>query len=206
MWLRQTLLQALRPAWPAAAAIVLLGCTTALADTDTDRLRDALRTSTLQLRTLEDQRAAVQAKLADAERDKAAMKAQLELARADLKQAEKQRRDLVEEFNQRLAERDDTLSKWKSAYEDAAAVARTKDAERAKFESEATNFKAATKSCLAKNTQLIKVGREVLHRYEALTIGDMVVAREPLLQARRVEIQNLLQDYQDKFLDQKATQ
>jgi len=202
MWLRQTL----RQTWPAAATIFLLGCTAALADTDADRLRDALRTSTQQLRALEDQRAAVQAKLADAERDKAAMKAQLDQARADLKQAEKQRRDLVEEFNQRLAERDDTLSKWKSAYEDAATVARSKDAERAKFESEATNYKATTKSCVAKNAQLMKVGRELLRRYEALTIGDMVVAREPLLQARRVEIQNLLQDYQDKLLDQKATQ
>jgi len=202
MWLGQTL----RGSAAAAVTLLLLGCSTALADTDADRLRDALRTSTQQLRALEDQRAAVQAKLADAERDKAAMKAQLDQARADLKQAEKQRRDLVEEFNQRLAERDDTLSKWKSAYEDAATVARSKDAERAKFESEATNYKASTKSCLAKNAQLMKVGRELLRRYEALTVGDMVVAREPLLQARRVEIQNLLQDYQDKLLDQKATQ
>jgi chromosome segregation ATPase len=202
MWLGQ----ALRGSSAAAAIILLLGCTAARADSDADRLRDALRTSTQQLRTLEDQRAAVQAKLADAERDKAAMKAQLDQARADLKQAEKQRRDLVQEFNQRLAERDDTLSKWKSAYEEAATVARAKDAERAKFESEATSYKATTKSCLAKNAQLMKVGRELLLRYEALTIGDIAVAREPLLQARRVEIQNLLQDYQDKLLDQKATQ
>ena len=202
MWLAQTLPG--RAA--AAAALLLLGCSTALADSDSDRLRDALRTSTQQLRTLEDQRAAVQAKLADAERDRAAIKAQLEQTRADLKQAEKQRRDLVEEFNQRLAERDDTLSKWKSAYEDAATVARSKDAERAKFESEATGYKASTKSCLAKNAQLMKVGQELLHRYEALTVGGILVAREPLLQARRVEIQNLLQDYQDKLLDQKATQ
>ena len=188
----------------AAATILLLGWTSALADSDSDRLRDALRTSTQQLRTLEDQRAAVQAKLADAERDRAAIKAQLEQTRADLKQAEKQRRDLVEEFNQRLAERDDTISKWKSAYEEAATVARAKDAERAKFESEAASYKASTKSCLAKNNELMKVGRELLRRYEALTVGDILVAREPLLQARRVEIQNLLQDYQDKLLDQKA--
>ena len=200
MWLAQTF----RGSSVAAGALLLLGCSSALADSDSDRLRDALRTSTQQLRTLEDQRAAVQAKLADAERDKATIKAQLDQARADLKQAEKQRRDLVEEFNQRLAERDDTISKWKSAYEEAATVARAKDAERAKFESEAASYKASTKSCFAKNAQLMKVGRELLRRYEALTVGDILVAREPLLQARRVEIQNLLQDTQDKLLDQKA--
>ena len=40
---------------------------------------------------------------------------------------------------------------------------------------------------------------------EQITIGEMIVAREPLLGARRVEIQNLLQDTHDMMLNQKAT-
>jgi chromosome segregation ATPase len=192
---------------PVIFVIFVLSCNAARADADADgdRLREALRTTTQQLRASEDQRAAGQAKLADAERDKAAIKAQLDQSRADLKQAEKQRRDLVEEFNQRIGERDESLAKWKSAYDEAATLARTEDAERAKFEAEATSYKASTKSCFAKNKQLMSASRELLSRYEALTIGDVIVAREPVLQARRVEIQNFLQDYQDKFLEQKAT-
>ncbi|MDO7224631.1 hypothetical protein Q5N78_19230, partial [Acinetobacter baumannii] len=72
------------------------------------------------------------------------------------------------------------------AYEEAATVARTKDAERAKFEGEATAYKASTKSCIAKNTLLVKAGKEMVQRYKDLTIGEIVVSREPMIQQRRV--------------------
>jgi len=177
---------------------------TAFAQSETDRLRDALRSATAQTRALEDQRTALQAKVADADREKAAAKKEVDDLKAQLKKADKEHRDAVDEFNQRLAERDETLEKWKSAYEEAATVARTKDAERAKFEGEATAYKASTKSCIAKNTQLIKAGKEMVQRYKDLTIGEIVVSREPMIQQRRVEIQNQLQESQDKFLDQKV--
>lgn len=44
---------------------------TAFAQSETDRLRDALRSATAQTRALEDQRTALQAKVADADREKA---------------------------------------------------------------------------------------------------------------------------------------
>jgi chromosome segregation ATPase len=179
-------------------------CGAARADTETDRLREALRGATAQARQLEDQRAALQARVADAERDKAAAKAQVEAAKAETRQIEKQQRETIEEFNKRLAERDETLEKWKAAYEEAATVARTKDAERAKFEGEATAFKASAKSCQAKNAQLISAGREILTRYRKLTVGDAFVAGEPLTGLGRVGVQNFLQDSGDKLLDQKA--
>lgn len=177
---------------------------TAFAQSETDRLRDALRSATAQTRALEDQRTALQAKIADADREKAAAKKEVDDLKAQLKKADKEHREAVDEFNQRLAERDETLEKWKSAYEEAATVARTKDAERAKFEGEATAYKASTKSCVAKNTQLVKAGKEMVQRYKDLTIGEIVVSREPAIQQRRVEIQNQLQDSYDKFLDQKV--
>lgn len=177
---------------------------TAFAQSETDRLREALRSATAQTRALEDQRTALQAKVADADREKAAAKKEVDDLKAQLKKADKEHRDAVDEFNQRLAERDETLEKWKSAYEEAATVARTKDAERAKFEGEATAYKASTKSCIAKNTLLVKAGKEMVQRYKDLTIGEIVVSREPMIQQRRVEIQNQLQESQDKFLDQKV--
>ena len=176
------------------------------ADSDADRLRDALRAATVQVRQLEDQRAALQAKVADAEREKAAAKAQVDAAKAEVRQTEKQYKEAVDEFNKRLAERDESLEKWKAAYEEAATVARTKDAERAKFEGEANTYKASTKSCVTKNGQMLKAGKELLGRYQTVTIGDTIVAREPVIGFRRVEIQNVIQDTRDKFLDQKATQ
>ncbi len=177
----------------------------ALADTEADRLREALRSATAQTRQLEDERTALQAKLADADREKAAARAQVDAARAEVRQVRKEQREAIEEFNKRLAERDETLEKWRAAYEEAATVARTKDAERAKFEGEATAYKASTKSCVTKNGQMLKAGSELLHRYQDVTIGDTIVAREPALGLRRVEIQNVIQDTRDKILDQKAT-
>jgi chromosome segregation ATPase len=167
--------------------------------------REGGRRATAQTRQLEDQRTASQAKLADAEKDKAALKAQVDAAKADTRRLEKQHREAVDEFNQRLTERDETLEKWKSAYEEAATVARAKDAERAKFEGEATAYKASTKSCLAKNAQLIKDGNEILKRYRGLTVGDGFVASEPVVGVGRVNAQNFLQESTDKLLDQKAT-
>ena len=189
-------------------ALVLLAplfCGETRAESETDRLREALRSATAQTRSLEDQRTVLQAKVADAERDKAAMTAQLNAARARAKEMEKAQRDAVEEFNQRLEERNQTLEKWKTAYEEAATVARAKDAERAKFESEAAAFKASTKSCQVKNAELIKTGREILQRYRSLTLGDAFVASEPTSGLGRVNAQNFLQASTDKLLDQKAT-
>src|SRR4030081_1242082 len=102
------------------AAMATLVSSGALADTEIDRLREALRSATMQTRALEDQRTALQAKLADAERDKAAAKAEIDAAKAQVKKIEKEHREAVDQFNQRLAERDETLEKWKAAYEEAA--------------------------------------------------------------------------------------
>lgn len=189
-------------------AVVLssLASVDAHADADLDKLRDALRSATAQTRALEDQRAALQAKVAEAEREKAALTAQIAAAKAQVKEVEKIHREAVDEFNQRLEDRNQTLEKWKGAYEEAATVARAKDAERAKFEGDATAYKASTKSCVAKNTQLMKVGRELLHRYEGVSFGDIAVINEPLTGARRVEVQNILQDYEDRLIEQKVTQ
>ncbi|WP_441242463.1 hypothetical protein [Tardiphaga sp. 768_D3_N2_1] len=188
------------------AVLAVLASQEARADAESDKLREALRSATAQTRALEDQRTALQAKVADAEREKAAMTSQIAAAKAQVKEVEKTHREAVDEFNQRLEDRNQTLEKWKSAYEEAATVARTKDAERAKFEGEATAYKASTKSCVAKNGQLMKVGRELLRRYEGVSFGDIAVINEPLIGARRVEVQNILQDYEDKLIEQKVIQ
>jgi chromosome segregation ATPase len=190
----------------AAVNLASLACAHAQAQSEADRLRDALRTATAQTRQLEDERTALQAKLADADRQRAAAKAEVDAAHAEVRQVRKEQREAIDEFNKRLAERDDVLEKWKAAYDEAATVARAKDAERAKFESEANAYKASTTSCTTKNGQLITACRELLHRYQSVTIGDTIVAHEPALGLRRVEIQNAIQDTRDKILDQKFDQ
>jgi len=188
----------------AGLALTLSLAAPALAESETDRLREALRSATAQTRTLEDQRTAMQAQIAEVTKARDALKAEVTTAKAQAKKAEADYRTAVREFNDRLEERNQALEKWKDAYTEAATVARTKDAERAKFEAESKAYKASTRACTLKNQELVKTGRELLQHYEGVTIGDQILAQEPMIGIRRVEIQTLLQDYGDKILNQKV--
>jgi len=185
-------------------AFALIVPSIAHADQEGDRLREALRSATAQARAAEDQRAALQAKLTAAEQERERLRKQNEAFRAQVKEAEQAYRQAVKDFNERLTERDDSLEKWKVAYGEAAAVARAKDAERAKFEAEATALKASTKALEAKNVQLAKVANDVVTKYEAMDPFEKVLDHDPVFGLKRVEHQNAAQDYRDKILDQKA--
>lgn len=189
------------------SSIVALALTVpsiAYADQEGDRLREALRTATAQARAAEDQRAALQAKLTSAEQERDRLRKQNETYRAQVKEAEQAYRQAVKDFNERLAERDDSLEKWKTAYAEAASVARAKDAERAKFEAEATALKASTKALEAKNVRLGKIADEVVTKYEAMDPFEKVLDHDPVFGLKRVEHQNAAQDFRDKILEQKA--
>jgi len=184
------------------ALATVLPATSSRAQSEGDRLRDALRAATAQVRALEDQRAAMQAKQAEDERDKGLLRKQLDAAKARAKESEEALRKAVDDFNARLAERDDTLEKWKAAYAEAADVARAKDAERARFEGEAAAFKARTKSCEKKNAKLIRIGNEVLESYRDLTPVDQLAIHEIAIGFARVSHENRVQAYRTCILDQ----
>ncbi|CAL76070.1 conserved hypothetical protein; putative signal peptide [Bradyrhizobium sp. ORS 278] len=192
--------------WPfyLAGAFALCTMAASAADNESDRLREALRAATAQSRSLEDQRAALQAKLTAAEQERDRLKKQNEAYRAQVKEAEQAYRQAVTDFNQRITERDEALEKWKSAYGEAANVARAKEAERLKFLTESTDYKARTKSCEAKNAELVKVGNDIVGKYEAMDPVEKLWDHEPLTGLKRVEHQNAAQDFRDRILNQKV--
>jgi chromosome segregation ATPase len=171
---------------------------------EADRLREALRSATGQVRTLEDQRAVLQERATAAEQERDRLRKLNDTLRAQVKDAEQAYRKAVNDFNDRLAERDTSLEQWKTAYAEAATVARAKDAERAKFESEAAALKTSGKACEAKNTELVKVGNEIVTQYEAMNPLEKIWDHEPVFGLKRVEHQNAVQDFRDKILDQKV--
>jgi chromosome segregation ATPase len=172
--------------------------------TEVDRLRDALRAAIAQARSLDDQRVTLQVQLAEASKQRDALKRDVDAAKAAVKKSQAELRQAVSDFNDRLEERNQTLDKWKAAYDDAANVAREKDAERAKFEAEAASFKASTKSCEAKNGALVKVGLDMLDGYRNLDPGKLFAIQEPLIGIGKVGHENQTQDFLDRILDQKA--
>jgi chromosome segregation ATPase len=186
------------------ALLAVMISTAAHADQETDRLREALRSATAQARTAEDQRAAVQAKLTAAEQERDRLRKQTEAYRAQVKEAEQSYRQAVKDFNDRIAERDESLEKWKSAYGEAAGVGRTKDAERAKFEGEATTWKASAKACEARNSKLVRIADDAVKQYEKMDPLEKVLHHDPVIGFKRVEHQNAAQDLRDQIIEQKA--
>lgn len=186
-----------------ASLFMAQGTARAQQPSETDRLRDALRSAIAQTRSLEDQRNALTARVAEAERKSKDLQAQLEAAKAEAKKADQDQRQAVTDFNARLEERNAALEKWKDAYGEAATVARTKDAERAKFEAESKDYQGRNKACTERNGRLAAVGRDLLEKYRRVHFGDRVLAREPVTGIKRVEVQNVLQDYGDKILDEE---
>ncbi len=185
-------------------APVVLATAPALAQSESDRLREALRSATAQVRALEDQRAALQAKQVEADRDRERLKTQNQNLRAQVKEAEQAYRQAVKDFNDRIAERDQVLDQWKTQYGEAATVGRTKEAALAKATSEAASFKASSKSCEAKNVELVKLSEGVVARYKEMNPFEKLLDHDPVFGLKRVDHQNEVQDYQDKIISQKA--
>jgi len=189
------------------------------------KMREAMRTAIIRARNLEDERGRLQAQVAQAAGVIQALKVDLETKVAALGQLEAEVRRMEAEFNRRLAEQGEgsagqrekmrklaeeverltaTLEKWKTAYQEAANVARAKEAERARLASENQALDQRAASCETKNAALFMVGGEILDRYAGVGPGDSLAVREPFIGVKRVELQNLVQDYRDKLLDQRV--
>jgi hypothetical protein len=54
-------------------------------------------------------------------------------------------------------------------------------------------------ACEEKNVSLMKINRELLVHYDKKGLLDVMLQREPLTQLKRVEIENIVQEYQDKI-------
>lgn len=212
------------PAMAGAALVVtaLLPAPAVGTDTTDERLREALRSATIQQRALEDEVTRLQAQNAEYEGKIQTLQGQV-AARVAPAVVER----MEAEFNERLATKNEAidrlgehlerfrssigqltenLEKWKAAYQEAAEVARTKEAARVRLVGENATLSERVTVCEAKNVELFKVGSEILDRYANVDLADTMEIREPFLGFKRVELQNLVQDYHDRLLDQQLTQ
>jgi hypothetical protein len=177
------------------------------------KLRDALRASTAQLRTAEDERAKAQASEAALQKKVQALEAQLAAALAAAKEAPRPRgnpRAEAElrsqlaskaEANQRLGE---LLSRCEAGAREQSEVSQAREKERAELASQVGPLGQLLTTCAAKNAILYRTAREILDRYANVGLGDVLSAKEPFIGAKRVQLQNLAQDYQDKLADQRV--
>jgi len=167
------------------------------------RLREALRSAQTQLRALEDERAKWQ-------ETEAELRKELEAAKKEVAPAPKHgpSERAVWLLNRRIAEQEsaaaglkESLAKCESASREASSAARLSDAERARLKAEAAALGARLAASERKNEKMFAIGKEIIDWVS--NIGARVES-EPVLGLRRVELENIAQDYDDKLLEERV--
>ena len=180
------------------------------------RLREALRDTTVQLRDAQNQAVTLQAAKDQADKDNADLKAKVDALTAQLAAQTKQNADdkaasdksiadlnaQVTDLTGQIARLNQSLTEWKNAYNQSAQLAATTEAARAKLAVEAALLQRTVDDRELKNLELYKTGSEILTRYEKFGLGDAIGAKEPFVGLSRVKLENLVQDYKDKLLNQ----
>ncbi len=183
------------------------------------KIREQLRSVTLQLRTAQTDAANAQAAQMAAEQTNAALVAKvadLEKRNASLvKQSGADRvatDESIAKLNNKLIEREsrivqynEALEKWKVGYQKAAEVARTKEEERSKLAAEIIVHQRTIADRERKNIALFTTASEILDRYESYSLGKALGAREPFIGTTRVKVENLVQGYKDRILDNRIS-
>jgi chromosome segregation ATPase len=179
------------------------------ADGDT-RLRETLRSTMQQLNDAQSQLASLQAAQASQSDERKTLTeqvAQLTKRSADdqaatAKQIDALKAKLADQQTE-MARLQQAVSQWKGAAEKAAAAGRAAAAQRDKEYAARVALTRRAEDLAAKNAELFRIGSEILDRYEKFSLGAQFLAREPFVGRARVELENQVQDYDDKLMEQK---
>ncbi|WP_395736204.1 hypothetical protein [Prosthecobacter sp.] len=174
------------------------------------RVREQLRTITIQKQKSDADLAAVQAEKVDLEAKNADLAKKLEdLTKLNARErtaSEKTIADLKEKNEEQtleVARLNESLSQWKAGYKKVEDAKNARDADNAKLADKVVILDRRVADYRRKNEELYKAGTEVLTRYENFGLGTALTAREPFTRLTRVKMESLVQEYQDKLMDNK---
>lgn len=179
------------------------------------RLRESLRSTMIQLRTVETEKATLQAAQAELElknkdQDEAIKRLEkkvsdlIKQSAADKTEAEKKASEMASSIATRdleISRQNESLKKWKEYQVKAEGLVKKLSAERASKTSEAVMLQRRVDDQQRRNAEMYKIGTEVLNRLENFGIGTALTAREPFVGTTRVKLQNLFQDAADRLAD-----
>jgi hypothetical protein len=204
---RMSRLADLRRAFGSALLVLMLAGAAAPARADNDdpttRLRAALKTATARIRELEDQNAQLTAKQAATDRDKLEFTQKAAAADKELGALHQQTaadKAALDQASATQKQQGDAIAKWQASYNQAADAARSRDADAKRLDAVVGQLRPRVQSCEAKNGELYKIGEEILGLYDKKDFFDLV-AGEPVTKLKRVELENAMQDYEDKMRD-----
>jgi len=183
------------------------------------KMRQMLRDDASRIQDAENQAVTLQAQVTQDEADKKDLQAKLDALSAQLKtvsdQAAADKADSTKQITDLKADVDDKtgqigrlsdgIKQWKTAYDATAQLAAGNEAARKQYAIQAATLQRTADDREAKNLALYKLAGEILTRYEKFGLGEALEAKEPFVGVSRVKLQELVQDYKDKILDQAAT-
>ncbi len=178
------------------------------------KLREQLKSTLLQLRKTQTDMANAQAAQAAAEAKNKELETQIaaltkkneelvkqsNLAKTKAEQDIAKLNEHIADKDKRIAQYDQALNQWKEGYQKAAAIARTKEDERAALASDVVSLKHTIADRERKNIALFNTANEILDRFQNYALGKALQAREPFISTTRVKVENLVQGYQDKIV------
>ena len=195
----------------ACAMLVSRGLAADAPATEEDRLRAALRDTMIQLRSAQSDLASLQAAQASAAEEKRAALDKFEALRkqvtADRSANDKSLASLnsqVADQKATIARLNDALAKAKAEGEKSAQAAQQAEALNTKLKAEKITLERRVADLQSKNLALFMTGNQILSRYAEFGLGTAISAKEPFVSLTRTKLENLVQDYQDELLDQRA--
>lgn len=173
------------------------------------KLREGLRNTMLQLRTIQAERDQLIVEKTTLEGEKKDLAEKLEVLTKQAATNQETARNSIAALEAKVVQRETeaaqlsaSLEKWQASQKQAVALAEKKEAERATAAARVIELDRRVADQQRKNLAMYKIGNEVLHRYEKFVLGDAIVAREPFTGIARVKFQTLAQDFQDQISDQ----
>ncbi len=106
-------------------------------------------------------------------------------------------------IKQQLAEAQKSLSTTGSKLAETTQTLQKTDTEKRTLETLKTRNERDIASCEQKNLALYQVGRSLMDRFEKKTCAETLAQKEPFTGIKRVETENLLEEYRDKLDEQK---
>lgn len=174
------------------------------------RLREQLKSTMLQLRAAETERATLLA--GQTERDAKIKKAEEQIAALtkqateDKEVADKAAQKLNEDIAARTADVarvTDLLAKSDASLKKTTELAKTREEQRVKLAAQTIQLQRTVADQRTKNAKMFETASEVLSRYEKFGLGTAITAREPFVGITRARLESLVDEYDDKLSAQR---
>jgi chromosome segregation ATPase len=202
-------------AWSLALLLCLSGVAVhaEASDKKASREREALRRVQQQLSqvqgqmtTLEQEKSKLAEDLDKVQASSKAVESKAARLQRELKAGKQQQTSLAQELaaarealamaTRNLAETQKTLSETSRALQQT-------EAEKRNLESLKTRNEHEMAACERRNLALYEIGRSLMDRFEHKTCGETLEQKEPFTGLKKVETENLLEEYRDKLDEQK---